>query len=53
MNLKSLQYGVRYSARLTEKYCLGASSFCEACMHQKSTQGAQNIMHQNFKFFEP
>ena len=25
---------------------------CGARVHQKSTQGAQNILHQNFKFFE-
>ena len=29
------------------------SFFCSAHVHQKSTQGAQNIVHQNFKFFEP
>ena len=49
MNLKSLQYG----AQISEKYCQGASFFCGAHMHQKSTQGAQNIVHQNFKFLEP
>ena len=27
--------------------------FCGAHMHQKSTQGAQNIVHQNLKFFKP
>ena len=57
MNLKSLRYGIqydaRYGARLTEKYCRGASFFCGAHVHQKSTQGARNIVHQNFKFSEP
>ena len=56
MNLKSLRYGIqydaRYGARLTEKYCRGASFFCGARVHQKSTQGARNIVHQNFKFSE-
>ena len=27
--------------------------FCGALVHQKSTQGARNIVHQNFKFSEP
>ena len=57
MNLKSLQngvqYGAQYGAQLTEKHCRGASFFCDVRMHQKSTKGAQKIVHQNFKFFEP
>ena len=56
MNLKSLryciQYGARYGARLTEKSCRGSGFFCDARVHRKSTQSAQNILHQNFKFFE-
>ena len=56
MNLKSLrycvQYGARYGARLTEKSCRGAGFFLWPRVHQKPTQGAQNILHQNFKFFE-
>ena len=56
MNLKSLrycvQYGARYGARLTEKSCRGAGFFLWSRVHQKPTQGAQNILHQNFKFFE-
>ena len=57
MNLKSLRYGVRYSAQyvhdLRKNTVEVQVSFCGARVHQKSTQGVQNIMHQNFKFFEP
>ena len=34
-----LQYGARYGAQRTEKYCLVASFLCGAPVHQKSTQG--------------
>ena len=57
MNLKSLRYGVQYGAQyvhdLRKNTVEVQVSFCGARVHQKSTQGAQNIMHQNFKFFEP
>ena len=50
----SIKYGAQYGAWLTEKYCRGASLFfflVHTCT--KSLQGAQNIVHQNFKFFKP
>ena len=57
MNLKSLRYGGRYGARyvhdLQKNTVKVQFSFCGARVHLKSTQGARNIAHQNFKFFEP
>ena len=56
MNLKSLWYGVwygaQYGAQLIEKFGQCANFFCGAYMHRKSTQVTQNIVLQNFKFFE-
>ena len=57
MNLKSLRYGVWYGARYVHDLRKNTVEvqvfFCGARVHQKSGQGTQNIVHQNFKFFEP
>ena len=63
MYLKSSRYGARYlkssrylavyGARLTENNVELQVYFCGADAHRKSIQGARNIVHQNFKFFEP